>query len=480
MATVLIQNPRTKQKLYKRKPFWIVLAVVLIAGGVFWYIKNNTQEFAISSLNVFQKVTKILPISPDTKKEVEVVNELVAKYTAKDEKTYTFLLLLQNNYELRPGGGFLGQYAVVKVKNGEVLSTKFEDANLLDQRINAKVTPPAALTRKLQIKKWKFRDSNFSPDYPTNVEKALYFYRLAGGGSGEQFDGVIAVNADVFNHVLELTGPITPTGYSTTFSADDGARKLEEVVEKAYLGDDVPAESKQARKNIMKVLTAEMSQKLMTLGNIPRIADLGLEELRNKNVMVWIRDENIQKKIAEVNWAGEVNQTWEKDYLMFVDANLGGLKTDYYVTRKIDYTVDFTTGGKPFATAVYTYNNTAPRADWQTTDYHTFVRLYVPKGSVYKERFMINAVTQGEELGHYFMGGYVDAEIGQGDVTTTLKYELPDTIKPEGYELMIQKQSGIKPLPVNIKLITPNGTFEQKSEIIHDTVFQFKETEEQS
>jgi hypothetical protein len=228
----------------------------------------------------------------------------------------------------------------------------------------------------------------------------------------------------------------------------------------------------------MKTLTATITEKLTSLGNIPKITELGLEELRNKNVMVWLRDEGLQQKIAEVKWDGAVNQTWDKDYLYFVDANLGGLKTDYYVNRKINYTVDFTTGGKPFATAVYTYNNTAPAADWQTTDYHTFVRLYVPKGSAYKERFLINAVTSGEDLGHYFMGGYVDAEIGQGDVTTTLKYELPETIQAEGYELMVQKQSGIKPLPVKITLITPNGTFEQESEIIHDTVFTFQEVEE--
>lgn len=469
---------KVAKKFYQKRSVLITIAVVVLSVASIYYIKNNSRQFAISSFNVFQKVTQILPISPDTKKEVEVVNDLVAKYTATDNVERTFLLLLQNNYEIRPGGGFLGQYAIVKVKNGEVLSTKFEDANLLDQRINAKITPPYALTRKLQIKKWKFRDSNFSPDYPTNVEKALYFYRLAGGGSGDQFDGVIAVNADVFNHVLELTGPISPSGYNTTFTKDDGARKLEEVVEKSYLGENVSAEAKQARKNIMKVLTAELSTKLMTLGNIPKIADLGLNELRNKNVMIWLRDEEAQKKVASVYWDGAVNQVWSKDYLMFVDANLGGLKTDYHVYRSIDYTVDFTSSSKPFATAVYTYNNKAPGMDWQTTDYHTFVRLYVPKGSVYKERFMINAVTNGEDLGHYFMGGYVDAEIGQGDVTTTLKYELPDTIKANDYELLIQKQSGIKPLPVHLKIITSNGTFEQSSEIVHDTIFKFQETEE--
>lgn len=453
----------------------VVGILILALGGVFFYAKNNKTEFAAGGLSLFQKVSSFLPLSPDTKKEIEVVDKLVSELTKKDGVTRTYMVMLQNNYELRPGGGFLGQYAVVKVKDGAVLSQTFEDANLLDQRINAKVTPPYPLTRKMQIKKWKFRDSNFSPDFPTNVEKAEYFYRMAGGH--EKFDGVVAVNTNVFNHVLELTGPITPSGYNTTFNAEDGALKLEEVVEKNYLGEDVAAAAKQNRKAIMKTLTAELIGKLTSLNNIPRVAELGLEELRNKNVMISFKDPNLQGLVESVNWAGKVNQDWKGDYLMFVDANLGALKTDYYVKRRIDYTVDFT-GEKPFATAVYIYNNTAPYGDWRTSDYHTYVRAYVPLGSLYKERFMINAVASGEDLGRTFMGGYVDAEINQGDVTTTLKYELPDTIKADNYSLMIQKQSGVGTLPVHIKIITKDKTVEQSAEIIHDTTFTFQETEE--
>ncbi len=461
-----------RQKIF----FALIILLVIGLGTGFFYAKNNKTEFAAGGLSLFQKVSKFLPLSTDTKKEIEVVDKLVSELTKKDGVTRTYMLMLQNNHELRPGGGFLGQYAIVKIKDGEVISQKFEDANLLDQRINAKVTPPYPLTRKMQIKKWKFRDSNFSPDFPTNVEKAEYFYRLAGGG--EKFDGVVAVNGDVFNRVLELTGPLTPQGYNTTFTSEDGAIKLQEVVERAYLGDDVPAESKQARKNIMKVLTADMITKLSSLNNIPKVADLGLEELRKKNVMINLKDPNLQSLVESVNWAGKVNQEWAGDYLMFVDANLGALKTDYYVKRRIDYTVDFT-GEKPFATAVYAYNNTAPTNDWRTSDYHTYVRAYVPKGSVYKERFMINAVAPGEDLGRTFIGGYVDAEINQGDVTTTLKYELPETITADNYSLMIQKQSGIGILPVHIKIITKDKTIEQSADIIHDTTFTFQESEEE-
>ncbi len=459
----------------KKVALGVVILLIIALIGAFFYAKNNKTEFAAGGLSLFQKVSKLLPLSPDTKKEIEVVDKLVQEMTKKDGVTRTYMVMLQNNYELRPGGGFLGQYAVVKVKDGAVISQTFEDANLLDQRINAKVTPPYPLTRKMQIKKWKFRDSNFSPDFPTNVEKAEYFYRMAGGH--EKFDGVVAVNTNVFNHILELTGPITPTGYNTTFNSEDGALKLEEVVEKNYLGEDVAAAAKQNRKAIMKALTNDMVSKLTSLNNIPKVAELGLAELRNKNIMLSFKDANTQSLVESVNWAGEVNQDWKGDYLMFVDANLGALKTDYFVKRRIDYTVDFT-GEKPFATAVYIYNNTAPAGDWRTSDYHTYVRAYVPLGSTYKERFMINAVAPGEDLGHTFIGGYVDAEIGQGDVTTTLKYELPDTIKADNYSLMIQKQSGIGTLPVHIKVITKEKTFEQSADIIHDTTFQFQETEE--
>ncbi len=196
---------------FTRKRFFVALFLILIlvGGGVLTYfVKGHKQEFALGSLSLVTKVSKLLPLEADTKKEIEAVNQLAETLLKKDGVQRTYLVLLQNNYELRPGGGFLGQYAIVKVKDGQVLSTFVEDANLLDQRILVKITPPYPLTRKLQLKRWKMRDSNFSPDFPTNAAKAEYFYRLAGGG--QKFDGVIAINANVLDHALAITGPITP------------------------------------------------------------------------------------------------------------------------------------------------------------------------------------------------------------------------------------------------------------------------------
>ena len=125
-----------------KKRIIIFALIVVVAAGAFFafcYVKNNKMSVAIKSFAALEKMSQFLPIQEDTKKELAVVDSLVQKLTEKNDKTWTFLLLLQNNMELRPGGGFLGQYAIIKVKNGEVISSAFEDANLLDQRINAKI-----------------------------------------------------------------------------------------------------------------------------------------------------------------------------------------------------------------------------------------------------------------------------------------------------------------------------------------------------
>jgi len=172
---VKVENEKYKniiQYFTKKHVVIFFLTILLLAGAffVFFCAKTNTKEFAAKSLAVFEKVSQLLPIEPDTKKEIKVTNQLVEEFTKKDNQTKTFLILLQNNMELRPGGGFLGQYAILKIKNGEVISTFVEDANLLDQRIRAKIPAPYPFRRMMQIKKWKFRDSNFSPDFPTNAK----------------------------------------------------------------------------------------------------------------------------------------------------------------------------------------------------------------------------------------------------------------------------------------------------------------------
>ena len=472
---VLSEKYKNKYKnisgYFTKKRAAVFFSALLFLTGAFFlsfYAKTHTKEFAAKSLAVFEKVSRLLPIEPDTKKEIKVTNQLVEEFTKKDNQTKTFLILLQNNMELRPGGGFLGQYAILKIKNGEVISTFVEDANLLDQRIRAKIPAPYPFKRMMRIKKWKFRDSNFSPDFPTNAEKAEYFYGLARGK--KDFDGVIAVNADVLNHILELTGPIQIPGYSTTFTSRDASIKLEDIVEKRYLAN--PELDSRNRKVILKKMASVIIEKLSSLKNISRLAKFAQEELRDKNIMLYFKDSNLQDLVQSVHWDGSVAQNWEKDYIMLVDANMGALKSDYYIRRSIDYEVDFTQE-KPIATIKYLYKHTAPYGNWRTSDYHSYLRLYVPKGSNLIERKMVSYPLIDEDFGKTYFGFIVHVLINR-ETEALIKYELPDYITPDNYQLLIQKQSGINSIPVTIRLKTADGEITQQGELKKDLKFEMK------
>jgi len=414
------------------------------------------------------KISQLLPIEADTKKEINVVNSLAEALTKNDNVEKSFLLMLQNNMELRPGGGFLGQYAVIKIKNGQVTYTYFEDANLLDQRITAKVTPPYPFTRMMQLKKWKFRDSNFSPDFPTNVEKAKYFYRLAGKNSN--FDGVIAVNSDVLLDILKLTGPVTVPGYAGEYNSQNAVLRLEEQVEKAYIMN--PEIDTQNRKAIMKKMAAILVDKLTQLNNIPKLAELFLEELQNKNIMLNFQDPDLQNLAAEVYWDGRVAYGWGSDFLMAVDANMGALKTDYYMRRTITYRIDLDQE-KPVVDLNILYKNTAPYGDWRTSDYHSYLRVYVPKGANLLEREMVSYPNIQEEKDKTYFGFIVHVLIGR-ETNARLKYELPANFDKNNYRLLIQKQSGVGDVPVKVTIKKGGREFTQEQTMIKDLKFEFK------
>ena len=458
--------------LFSQKKIIASVAVALIVTGgyfTFSYLMKNKQIVLKTSLSALGSVSKFLPIPADEKKEIEVLNNIVATFTANDDKEKTFLILLQNNAELRPGGGFLGQYAIVQIKNGTVVSTKVEDANLLDQRISAKVQTPFPFEKMMSLRNWKFRDSNFSPDFPTNVEKAKYFFRLAGGNS-QQFDGVVAVNSQVFDDLFALTGPITVPGQSGEFNSENASRKLEDIVEKAYIMN--PALDTQNRKAILKTMAPMIMQKLLTLGNVTKIADLFHNEMKNRNVMLNFNDQNLQQAVAGVHWDGTVPKDWNDDYLMAVDANMGALKTDFFMRREMNYDLDFTQE-KPTVTLNIKYKNTAPYGDWRTSDYHAYLRVYVPKGSTFVSNHMVSHINTADEFGKTYFGFKVDVVMGT-EVDGQIVYTLPDTINSDNYKLLIQKQSGAGNVPVNVHVKMKDGKeYSQQQTLLNDLNFQY-------
>jgi hypothetical protein len=163
-------------------------------------IKNAKDQFeGVASLFVDSK--------PFLKKLPEILG-------TNEEKTY--LVLFQNDKELRPTGGFLTAYAVFKVKNGKFIAEKSEDIYHLDASIpNHPVAPKEILTYHKGVSQFNIRDSNLSPDF---VESIKLFESLYDKSNEKvKYDGIIAVDTNVLVDTLAILGDTQAGG--VTFSS---------------------------------------------------------------------------------------------------------------------------------------------------------------------------------------------------------------------------------------------------------------------
>ena len=371
----------------------------------------------------------------------------LAKGVLSGNKTY--LVLFQNNMELRPGGGFIGSFAIIKIENGSIKSYAVHDTSNFDGRISENKDMPEPMKKIFRIDSWKLRDSNYSPDYPTNAKKALEFYYQGQGE--EKFDGVIAVNAAVLEKFLEATGPISVNGVAEPFESKTALVSLERQVEIDYAKQGIEVGD---RKDVMGDFLKELLKKTTELSKLDKLklAKNLIGELESKNIQLYLNDEELNVLAEKSNWGGKMDENWDNDYLMVVDANLGAYKSDYSIRRSMNYSVDMAKE-IPEAVLKITYNHTGKTKDWMTRDYLSYLRVYLPKGARVESASEVNELSYSEEFNKKVMGGFVKVPLNTVK-TIEIRYTLPEEFKNKDYQLKIQKQSGsgIVPAVINVTL----------------------------
>lgn len=450
-------------KKYSTK-FWVTFLIGSILFLTSWFIYWEVRHQGFESL---KRLLGLAPIARETKTDLETVMSLADAVLYTEGKEKVFLILFQNNLELRPGGGFIGSFGILKVRDGNIVEFAVHDTGNFDGRIPSTVSPPYPMKETLRIDSWKLRDSNYAPDFGENAKWAETFYHMGQGA--EQFDGVVAVTTNVLTSLLRVTGPITIEGFPGTYGADNAILDLEYQVEQGYLKQNIAFGE---RKSVMNILGLEILKhvKELSLSKKYELFGVILNDLHEKDIQLSFKDEVLQEQVAVSGWDGKMDTNWKNDYLFVVDANLNSFKTDYFMKRSYAYMIDLTADA-PRATLAVTYTNTTKVRDWFAKDYQTFFRVYVPSGSY------LNKVTNGakdpvfgELLGKKYFGVLVQVPI-LTEKTVVFEYTLPSTFKKEWYDLKIQKQPGLSDVPVTVTVIKKDSSKEEKQFILNrDTI----------
>ncbi len=417
------------------------------------------------------------------------------------EQPMRYLLLFQNNAELRPTGGFLGSYAEMTVDNGEIVEMQVPGGGTYDLQgsLDQFVAAPDPL--QLINARWEFQDGNWFPDFAASAEKLLWFYDHAGGPT---VDGVLAVNATFVAGLIDLLGPIDMADYDRTITGDNFLTETQRIV--GIEADKTLNKPKQFLSDLTPKLLVKATQ-ADTLSFLALLQKVGTG-LAERDIQLYMKDARMQKTIDVLGWSGRVAQT-DGDYLMVVDANIGGGKTDMVIDQKIEVEVVIADDGSIVNAVTISRTHNGVKGDLFTgvnnVDYQ---RVYVPEGSILLSvdgdvaapdtslfevstlpleidddlsmitgdirydalsRTLIN-----DEFGKTVFGNWVQTKPGSTS-TITYTYRLPFVIDGVGYRqglfsglksalgfsnvgrytMLVQKQSGVLNRRTTVRVVTP-------------------------
>ncbi|MBI2984582.1 MAG: DUF4012 domain-containing protein [Candidatus Kerfeldbacteria bacterium] len=300
---------------------------------------------------------------------VEQVGRLLTGLFAQHQ-AQEYLVVFQNDDELRPSGGFAGTFVLVKFDRGRMRIVDAPATGPFDLTATTPHTtrPPEPLLAVAPY--WAFHDANWFLDWPTSASFMLDFYEQA---RGFRPDGVIALSPAVVEDLLRLTGPLRPPGYDVAVTADNFVRATEQQVELKF--DRALNNPKQFILDLIPVL-------LQSVGSLPTAEALEavvtiLSHAAQANIMLASEDPDFGQTVAELGWNGAVIQT-DGDYLSVVDSNLGGGKTDRVVTENVDIAVTLDSGLLRHTVKVTRVHGGQADDPLGFQPNHDFLRIYVP------------------------------------------------------------------------------------------------------
>ncbi|MCF6276850.1 MAG: DUF4012 domain-containing protein [Candidatus Magasanikbacteria bacterium] len=305
---------------------------------------------------------------------VQLIDTLQLILGSDDFRRY--LLVFQNNNELRPTGGFLGSFAIIDIQKGRIQNIDIPGGGSYDLKgqLDAYLTPPLPL--QLVNSRWEFQDSNWFPDFGISAQKMAWFYEHSRGTT---VDGVIAVNATVLERVLKVVGSITSEKHNLELMGDTAIDDLQYQVEINY--DKIENKPKE----VIGELVDDLFVQFEGLDNIDlvRVLNEFHQALKEKEVQAFFFDRKLQKTVRDFGWSGEISYTnKDQDYLNIVSANLQGQKSDKKIEQNIEHEVFIQKDGSIVDKVIIKKKHTGIDGEmFSGVRNISYVRAYVPEGS---------------------------------------------------------------------------------------------------
>jgi len=354
----------------------------LISSQANTLINDKTFPFNIPSVSVY--ATNQLRSLATVRNLLETGSKLLTLYpkVAGFRGQKTFLVLLQNNNELRPTGGFIGSLAVIRLEEGVIADIGIQDVYVADGQLKGHVAPPIPIKELLGQEHWYLRDSNWDPDFFVSGEKAAWFYEKE---TGTAVDGVVAVNMSVVTDLLKAIGPVFVPDINDRISADNlFGKSIYYTQANFFPGSTQKSDFLGALSRTIITTVAEN-----TSANPVAVFRAVVKGLGGRDIMLYAKDPETQKLIEYDGWGGRVStgmfcatvgeHPCLSDPLIASEANVSVSKVNYFIKHSTSRNISLGENGIITETISRTVSNTAIKAETGVSGpYRAYLRFYVP------------------------------------------------------------------------------------------------------
>lgn len=404
----------------------------------------------------------------------------------------TYLILFQNNMELRPGGGFIGSYGLLTMNSGRVENFSIADVYDADGQLKEHVEPPYAIRRHLGVVHWYLRDSNFNVDF---LESASSARLLLSKELGIETDGIIGIDVTFLEYILEAIGDVYVSDYRQSVGADNVYEVTQSHAEKNFFPGS------RQKKNFLNSLFSSIQASIGEGGNLPylALAKKISRALDEKHLLFVFSDSNIQDIFTANGWSSTISKAPKNtsvlgsmdeeaevfsDFLGINEANLGVNKANYFINRKIFHNVSLDEKGRVSGAIKIQYHNSSK--GWPGGDYANYLRIILPLNAMLlsvsfdgTSQQIIPAVTdfriyeaegfvappeleveRYDQDGKTIYGFLVSVEAGKSkevEIEYNLAQKIPSDAADFSYSLRVFKQPGTGNYPYSFSLTYPDN-----------------------
>lgn len=357
-------------------------------------IQAQSHSISLNALPVSpqqrDQLQQLLQFLPQGQADLVQVLDLLgaANWLLGVDEPRTFLVQTMDRAELRPTGGFTGQYGELQIQGGRVAPFSLRDISLVEYVDNSRTLgqfAPPQYRSWWPFANWGLRDSNVSADFPTSAQIAIAQYELE---VGHQADGVILFTPFLIEHILQIIGPVDVPEYKDTITAQNLEDRLHYyqqdnagIYKQIIIQPGVTSTSD--RKRFTSLLAHLMLDKVRHAppDEILAIAQEMLHDLKTRDLQVYFTNPQIEGLLAQYAYAAQIDRSTTHDGLYVVQSNLSASKASQYVKTIMHDTVslDATGGATHVLQLRLVYNQVGPVYGYDT--YHDYVRIYVPPNS---------------------------------------------------------------------------------------------------